>query len=350
MRKLHLNNPQNLTIEDLNKIKRETPYKLRCRVQAVILVMKGRQAKQIAEYLDISKQTIRKYVAYFNEGGVKKLLHVSKKPGRPPRLTNEQKEEVKEVLKQPPSEVGFSTHTTWNCKTLAAYIHDTYGVKYTSDGVWRMLLKMDFRYNRPTYVLAKADPEKQKAFQDELEELKKNLTECEILLYVDASHIRDYQGLQRAWFPKGEQKKIKTYGHHAKVTLYGALNYYTGKVFCVNYDKINAEKFKDFLKKLVSHFLKDDISKIYIVLDNARVHHAKLLKDFLDEHKDHLFLKFLPPYSPNLNCIEELWKWLKNTAIYNRFHKNASEIQKSVDSFLEEIKCCSEDVKKRLCV
>ena len=47
-----------------------------------------------------------------------------------------------------------------------------------------------------------------------------------------------------------------------------------------------------------------------MILDNAKIHHAKLLQDFLDKNNDRLELMFLPPYSPNLNKIEELWGWL----------------------------------------
>ena len=56
-----------------------------------------------------------------------------------------------------------------------------------------------------------------------------------------------------------------------------------------------------------------------MILDNARVHHAKLLNTFLDENKDRLTLVFLPPYSLKLNLIEGLWGWLKDTVINNVF-------------------------------
>ena len=57
-----------------------------------------------------------------------------------------------------------------------------------------------------------------------------------------------------------------------------------------------------------------------MILDNARIHHAKLLQPFLKEHEDRLTLLFLPPYSPNLNAVERVWGWLKKSVIANRFH------------------------------
>ena len=120
--------------------------------------------------------------------------------------------------------------------------------------------------------------------------------------------IRDYQAICKTWFPKGKQRIIPTYGKHHGAKLIGTLNYETGEIYVEEGDKYDAVVFLAFLKNIVVKYH----GKIVIILDNARIHHAKLLHDFLDEHKSRLFLTLLPPYSPNLNMIEELWGWLKN--------------------------------------
>jgi transposase len=58
--------------------------------------------------------------------------------------------------------------------------------------------------------------------------------------------------------------------------------------------------------------------EIYIILDNVRYYHSIIVKEFLKEHP-RIILKFLPPYSPNLNIIELLWKILKQKVVYNKF-------------------------------
>ncbi|MDT2262756.1 transposase [Paenibacillus larvae] len=63
------------------------------------------------------------------------------------------------------------------------------------------------------------------------------------------------------------------------------------------------------------------------VLDNARIHHAKLLRPFLEAQKNRLELVYLPPYSPQLNIGEGLWKWLKSSVINNVFYSAVSEIR-----------------------
>jgi len=159
---------------------------------------------------------------------------------------------------------------------------------------------------------------KNKKILNKLEEIKALINAFTALVYIDASHIRDYQALQNNWFPQGEQKQIKTYGQHGKVTLYGSLDYSTGELFVLEYDKIDAVVFKHFLQNLWENYKAKGMTKIIIVLDNARVHHAKMLEDFLEELKDNIQLVFLPPYSPNLNHIEYVWKWLKSSAFIRK--------------------------------
>ncbi|AGE22675.1 hypothetical protein LH47_02244 [Anoxybacillus thermarum] len=87
-----------------------------------------------------------------------------------------------------------------------------------------------------------------------------------------------------------------------------------------------------------------------MILDNARIHHAKLIQPFLKEHEDRLELVFLPPYSPQLNLIEGLWKWLKSDVIYNVFYSSVQEIRKNVQAFIQRINQKPEQTIDRLCV
>nr|WP_281175933.1 transposase [Domibacillus tundrae] len=74
---------------------------------------------------------------------------------------------------------------------------------------------------------------------------------------------------------------------------------------------------------------------IVMIPGNARIHHARLLKPFLEENKHCLTLLFLPPYSPQLNAVERMWGWLKGSVIVNRFHATQKDIRASVRSFME---------------
>jgi transposase len=165
-----------------------------------------------------------------------------------------------------------------------------------------------------------------------------------VLLYEDETHVRAYQSLHATWSEVGKQKQVPTYGHHASVTLFGAVNAVTGDLVHQTAPACKQENFLSFLKQVVKHYPSKTIA---MVVDNARIHRAKGIKDFLKE-EDRVVLIPLPPYSPNLNPIEKLWKWLKQTVIANQFHPTRSSIEESMNQFLEEISRMPKLVLSRL--
>lgn len=159
--------------------------------------------------------------------------------------------------------------------------------------------------------------------------------------------IRNYQAIEKTWFRKGEQKIIPTYGKHEGVKLVGIVNYETGNVYCREEETYDAEVFLDFLKDILALY---PTGKIVMILDNARIHHAKLLKPFLQENEHRLQLEFLPPYSPQLNLIEGLWKWLKSSVINNVFFSSVKEIRKAVRGFIDSVNKDHSITINRLCL
>ena len=157
--------------------------------------------------------------------------------------------------------------------------------------------------------------------------------------------IRDYQAIQKSWFIKGQQKIIPTYGKHEGVKLLGVLDYETGKVYMEEHTSYDAQVFLSFLGNVLKQY---PTGNIVMILDNAKIHHAKLLTDFLQKNS-RLHLEFLPPYSPNLNIIEELWGWLKCSVINNVFFHTRDEIKAAVRSFLNYIDAIPLVVFDRLC-
>jgi transposase len=165
-----------------------------------------------------------------------------------------------------------------------------------------------------------------------------------VLLYVDETHIRSYQILRATWSEVGQQKQVPTYGHHAHVSLFGAVNVQSGEAI-LHRTAANATTFLDFLRILKSHYPN---KLIVLVLDNARIHHAKIVKDFLPQEGECFHLTFLPPYSPQLNSIERLWKWLKDAVIANVFHTDQKDIDQAITRFMDYILRHPEEVLQRL--
>lgn len=171
--------------------------------------------------------------------------------------------------------------------------------------------------------------------------------EIDHLLFEDESMIRDYQAIQKTWFLRGKQRIIPTTGKHRGVKLLATVDYGTGKIVWQEEEQYTAETFLSFLKKVIEEY---PSGKIVMVLDNARIHHAKLLTPLLMEMKERLELVFLPPYSPQFNAVEGLWKWLKSDGINNVFYPTVAEIRTNVQQFMEEIMKAPLTIVDRLCV
>lgn len=138
-----------------------------------------------------------------------------------------------------------------------------------------------------------------------------------------------------------------TYGKNAGVKLIRILDYETGKFYCEEHDKYDAVVFERFLKDILKQYPTD---KTIMVLDNARIHHAKLLQPLLWENRDRLELVFLPPYSPELDLIEGLWGWLKSNVINNAFYPTLSKVRVAVQNFIDHINKVPTQIIDRLCI
>ncbi|MBS2773131.1 IS630 family transposase [Anoxybacillus rupiensis] len=150
------------------------------------------------------------------------------------------------------------------------------------------------------------------------------MTDCCVLLYEDESHIRDVQTLHATWQPKGKQKQMPVSESQTTLHLFGAVNPEEGEVFCMETDTCNTQTFHQFLKYLLPcHPQKH----LILVLDHARYHHALALRPFLTKHEDRLTLFFLPSYSPTLNLMERIWKWLKEVVLSNRYDKDRADLR-----------------------
>lgn len=159
--------------------------------------------------------------------------------------------------------------------------------------------------------------------------------------------IRDYQAIGRTWFLKGKQRLIPTYGQHKGVKLIGTLDDATGDILCVEEERYDAEAFRRFLSMVLDVY---PTGKIVMVLDNARIHHAKLLQPFLEVNSHRMELVFLPPYSPEFHLMEGVWKWLKETVIHNVFFGSVQKIILAVREFLQDVQQRREEVIDRLCI
>ncbi|WP_257985127.1 IS630 family transposase [Bacillus sp. T33-2] len=329
------------------RIKTEKSRRMYERYQAIRLHLMGNTPKQIAAILKRTDKTVSTYLRSYREHGLDGLS-MKFSTGKPPRLTREQQAQLKQaIIHFLPHEAGFPAKFNWTLELISAYTLREFGEEYSILGVSKMMKRLGLSYTKPTYTLAAADEKKQKEFvETTFPEVKKiENGEIDHILFEDESMIRDYQALQYTWFEKGKQRIIKTSGKHRGVKLLATVDYVTGEIVWQEEDLYTAVEFLAFLKKVTEAYPTGNIA---LILDNARIHHAKLLEPFLKEMKGRLQLIFLPPYSPQLNVVEGLWKWLKADVINNVFYHTVDEIRENIHAFMEHLN--PRTVIDRLCV
>ena len=155
--------------------------------------------------------------------------------------------------------------------------------------------------------------------------------------YLDEVLFKQYGSSCRMWISSTIKNPILLHNPTSKkVGYFGAVRSDGKFVFSQEEGKFNGETFFSFLKKLAA-ISRSRGRKIIVILDNARYHHAKLHKDWRKEMESKgFFLRFLPPYSPDLNPIERVWKLIRRLKLHNRFFKTISEVINSVESLCKK--------------
>lgn len=164
---------------------------------------------------------------------------------------------------------------------------------------------------------------------------------------IDECHFQQHGSRCAMWIPPEEKDPVVLHAPTRKsVSLFGAVNLSSGKFIHTISPIFNAVTFADFLKKLLKRSSKH--KKIFLILDNARYHHAILLKPWLKKNKRRLTLLFLPPYSPELNPVERVWKLTRRNCTHNQFFP-------SLDCLIQKVKeqfnrwDCPNNVLYKLC-
>jgi len=132
------------------------------------------------------------------------------------------------------------------------------------------------------------------------------------------------------WTFRGERAEVPAAGTNRKLCVYGALNYRTGQV----HPRKNGAQFNEFLRQLLE--AKRD-RFLCLVLDNATYHTTKATLDLLPEHEAHVFVLWLPKYSPELNALEGLWGYLKKSALNNYFCGDVEKLEEAIVRVFREL-------------
>jgi hypothetical protein len=258
-----------------------------------------------------------------------------------PKVTGECKEELENAVEQDPREIG-KPFSVWTCLDLVKYLVEK-GFEVVSDEtVRRILHKLDFRVIRP--VLSVNSPDEayasKVAYLEECQELAREGKM--VLLYEDEVDLNLLPGIIRCWTRRGSQRKIPTPGQNVKRYGFGAVNYLTGQITYRVGERKNSDGFIALIEQIVAAYCPGEIysgPKVGLVVDNYIIHRSKKTQAILDKYADRIVIVPLPTYSPKLNIIEMLWKYLRRKVTHNHLYDS---IEKLVEAVLEFLKSLNE--------
>ncbi len=303
------------------------------RIKTILLLNEGYSYKTIAHILRLDATTVRRYFKEYKEQGKDGLLE-NHYHGSSGNLTTEQEEELDTRLKE---------HIYQTVKSVVAYVKKTYGMTYSIEGMTHLLHRLNFVYKKTKVIPGKVDLEKQELFKKEYQELKATKKSEDKIYFLDAAHPHHNNEPFYGWIYKGEEKAIRTNTGRERVNLNGALNLENMAITVLNEETINSYAIMRLILTLEE---KQTQGRIYLIMDNASYNHSHLLRLFLDDHP-RIHLKYLPPYSPNLNIIERLWKFF-HTKHHDKYFEKFKEFEDAVLLFFKNINQYNDELKTLL--
>ena len=304
------------------------------RIKAVVLLATGWSAEQVAEVLQVDPNTVRNHFKRFQQGGVAALGHMVFR-GSNCLLTEDE-------LILLDAHLGSQLYQT--AKAVVQWVEEQFGVTYTESGMTALLHRLDYVHKKPKLIPGKANPEAQKAFISEYENLKQNKEGDDPVYFMDAVHPQHNPVIACGWIKRGEEREIPSNPVRKRLNINGAINLDRLEPVVRYDDSINADSTIALLKRLEELHLV--ATWIYVICDNARYYRSKAVQAYLKKSRIKLF--FLPPYAPNLNLIERLRKFFKKKVLYNRYFESFDEFKTACKGFFNNIAPYQDELRSLL--
>lgn len=283
-----------LSVEALNERRRRA---VKTRLQGVSL-------KETATQCEMSRTTVIAAVKAYEAGGWSAVD--VERPGRPSgvgrTLSTEQEREVQRLIRDRTPDQLKMVYALWTRQAVAELIRDRFGIELPVRTMGLYLSRWGFTPQKPMKRAYEQSPAAVKKWLDEQYPVIAACAKVEgaEIHWADETGLRSDDVRGRSFAPQGQTPVVRVNNKRhglsviSSVTNKGTMRW---KIFD---GALNAAIFIDFLKRLV----RDAGRKVYLIVDNLRVHHSKVVKAWLAEHKHEIEIFYLPSYSPELNPDE----------------------------------------------
>lgn len=303
------------------------------RMNTLLLLDDGLCISEVARVLYLDEGTVRAHQGLYlteGRGGVERLDYAGGQPLLTPDELAVLKSHVREQLYM-------------SAKAVAAWVRERFAVEYTANAMTKLLKRLGFVYKLPKRVPAKASAQVQSEFLAQTLDplLKAASDDGSPVYFVDATHAAYDAHAACGWMLRGETRELKANHGRVRINVNGALNAATCALIYRQEELVTSTAMIALFQDLEAAH--PAVSRITVILDNARYNRSKELRHWLETSR--IKLVYLPPYAPNLNLIERFWGFLKKTIIWNRYHPTFVEFKDAIERFLQNIGSCRDDLQ-----
>jgi len=267
------------------------------------------------------------WLALFESGG-DEALAVKRLPGSAPKLTDRQITQLRGwIVGRDPRQLEFD-FALWTREIVRELIRRKFGVEYTPQGVGKLLRRIGLSPQRPLVRAYEQDPERVRRWKDEEYPAirARAAREGAAIFFADEASVRTDYHAGTTWGVVGNTPVVRGTGNRKSVNMVSAVSPRGKLYFSFLEGNTNAETFTAFLGDL----LHDIGGKVFLVVDGHSAHTAKATKHFVAARADRIELVFLPPYSPELNPDEWVWKNVKHDNAGRLAARTAAELRAGV--------------------
>lgn len=304
------------------------------RKTAIRLRKKGEQIKVIAETLEVSPRAVSGWLKRYHSEGPAALNAKKRGPdkGTGNRLKPEQEKTIRRlIIDQTPDQLKLE-YALWTRKAVMELIKQETGIDMPERTVGDYLKRWGMTPQKPVKKAYEQSPKAvQKWLDDEYLEIKSQakLEKAEIY-WGDETGMRNDSQHERGYALRGKTPVVRLNANRTSTNMISAITN-QGKVrFKVFDGTMNTDILIDFCKRLI----KASKRKVFLILDNLRVHHAKIFKAWLAQHSEEIEVFYLPSYSPELNPDEYLNCDLKAGVHSGKPARNKGQLKKKVMSHM----------------
>lgn len=316
------------------------------RKRAISMIKSGLKQKEVAEIFGIRTNTVSDWMKSYNLLGLKGLKDNRKGPKSEDvkLLTKDQEKAIQKMITDTMPDQLKLSFSLWTRKAVKELVEREFKVVLAINTMGDYLRSWGFSPQKPKKKAYEQCPKKVQKWLDEeypaiKERAKKEGAEIH---WGDETGVRNNSQHGRSYAPKGKTPVKKSMAKRFSVNMISTVTN-QGKVeFMIYSGSMNTDRLIEFMKQLI----KGKSKKTYLILDNLKVHHSKLVKKWEVENSSKIVIFHLPAYSPEKNPDEYLNCDLKYGLSEKPSPKNQDQLKNNVENHMLMLQENKERVKK----